>query len=117
MPSEPPSAGSCVCVNGHDWVRGNWVHDFRDAGFEVIRGAGDESSLERMASLFAQFEFVTTNGFGSLIAYASAFGARVSFYGPFSEVTRRFAEERPVLRRQSGLLIAEATVLRGELLP
>jgi len=77
----------CVCVNGHDWSRGNWVHEFRGAGFEVIRGAGDDSSLERMADLFTQFESVTTNGFGSLIAYASAFGARASFYGPFSEVT------------------------------
>jgi hypothetical protein len=76
-----------VCVNGHDWSKGQWVHDFQDAGFEVVRGAGDNSSLERMASLFAQFEFVTTNGFGSLIAYASAFGAKVSFYGPFAEFT------------------------------
>jgi hypothetical protein len=77
----------CVCINAHDWIWGNWVHEFQTAGFEVIRGAGDISSLEHMASLFSQYEFVTTNGFGSLIAYASAFGAKASFYGPFSEVS------------------------------
>lgn len=77
----------CVCVNSHDWTKGQWLHDFRAAGFEVIRGAGDNSSLERMASLFARFESVTTNGFGSLLAYASAFGAKVSIHGQFAEVT------------------------------
>jgi len=98
----------CVCVNGHDWIRGNWVHDFQDAGFEVIRGAGDASSLERMASLFAQFESVTTNGFGSLIAYASAFGARVSFHGPFSEVTPDSLKNVPFFVDNPELLTAEA---------
>lgn len=77
----------CVCVNGHDWERGNWVPEFRAAGLEVVRGAGDGSSLERVAGLFSRFDCVTTNGFGSLLAYASAFGARASIYGPFSAVT------------------------------
>jgi hypothetical protein len=94
----------CVCVNGHDWVRGNWVHDFEDAGFEVIRGA----------SLFTRFEFVTTNGFGSLIAYASAFGARASFHGPFSEVTPDSLKNIPFFIDNPDLMSAETRFSQEE---
>ena len=85
----------CVCVNGHDWDKGNWVQDFQEAGFEVIRGAGDDSTYERMARLFTRFEFVTANGWGSLVTYASAFGAKVSLYGPYLEVTRDSVKNVP----------------------
>lgn len=98
----------CVCINGHDWTKGEWVQDFRDAGFEVVRGAGDNSSLDRMASLFAQFEFVTSNGFGSLVAYASAFGAKVSLYGPFAEVTPDSLKNVPYFVDNPDLLASEA---------
>ena len=85
----------CVCVGGHDWVRGNWVREFRDAGFDVIRGAGDASSLVRMVDLFTQYESVTSNGFGSLLAYASAFGAKASIYGPFPDLTHDMLKNEP----------------------
>lgn len=57
---------------------------WESAGFEVREGAGffDATSLSRLALLFQQFEFVTTNGFGSHIAYAAASGCRVSVAGP-----------------------------------
>ena len=98
----------CVCVNGHDWDRGNWVDDFRGAGFEVIRGAGDASSLLRVADLFSRFEYVTTNGFGSLIAYASAFGAKASFSGPFSEITPESLKNVPFFIDNPELMAVEA---------
>ena len=102
-----------VCVGGHDWARGNWVGDFRAAGFEVIRGAGDDSSLDRMACLFAQFEAVSTNGFGSLLAYASAFGAKVSIYGPFSEVTPDSLRNVPFFIDNPDLIAAEVDDLQA----
>jgi len=34
--------------------------------------------------IFSAFEFVTTNGFGSHVAYAAAFGSKVSFWGPMA---------------------------------
>ena len=78
-----------ICVRDHCWNNGYWVPEFQDAGFEVIRGASedDDATYDRMAKLFRQFEFVTTNGTGSLLAYASAMGAKVSIHGPFADYT------------------------------
>ena len=80
-----------VCVNAHCWTNGYWVPDFQAAGFKVIAGAHGDDPLTwvRMANLFREFEFVTTNAFGSLLAYASCFGAKVSIYGPYVEYTAK----------------------------
>lgn len=79
-----------VCISPHCVAAGLWAPEFRAAGFEVIQGASgsDPQALVKMASLFSAFEFVTTNGHGSLLAYAAAFGAKVSIYGPYIEWTR-----------------------------
>lgn len=78
-----------VCVNTVCWDRGLWVPEFQAAGFNVIRGADhrDVKTLDHLAALFGQFEFVTTNSYGSHVAYAPFFGARVSIHGPFSALT------------------------------
>ncbi len=104
----PAFASITVCVNGHDWDRGNWVKEFSQAGFEVIRGAGDETTLYKMAALFSEYEYVTTNGFGSLIAYASAFGAKASFHGPFSEVPADTLRNVPFFMDNPELMAAES---------
>ncbi len=46
---------------------------------------GGSEHLRRLRRLFGRFEFVTTNGFGSHIAYAAAAGAKVSVFGPYAE--------------------------------
>ena len=68
-----------ICVTVNCWANGYWVPEFQAAGFKVMLGAGgDPSTLDKMANLFREYEFVTANGFGSQLAYASCFGAKVS---------------------------------------
>lgn len=72
-----------VCVHPNCRRNGLWVKEFTAAGIEITYGAetGDANALLRMRMLFAQFESVTTNEWGSHVAYALAFGARVSIAG------------------------------------
>jgi FkbM family methyltransferase len=86
-----------VCVNNLCWNSGLWVPEFQAAGFKVIRGADskDPKTLEHMASLFRQFEFVTTNAYGSHLAYASFFGAKVSIFGPYFELSGESLQNIP----------------------
>lgn len=72
-----------VCIHSDCLAKGNWSA-FAQTGFEVVSGAEvkDANSLQRMADLFFQFEYVTTNEFGSQVAYASYFGCKVSVFGP-----------------------------------
>ena len=75
-----------VCLHASCIKNGYWVKEFQQAGIPIIEGADalDANSLERMRALLSQFEYVTTNGFGSHIAYAAAFGAKLSVFGDFS---------------------------------
>jgi hypothetical protein len=72
-----------VCVHPNCQQNGLWVKEFAERGFEIVFGArtGDANALGRMRALFAQFESVTTNDWGSHVAYALAFGAKVSIAG------------------------------------
>ncbi|MDP4029394.1 MAG: hypothetical protein Q8P42_10595 [Gallionella sp.] len=72
-----------VCIHSACLAKDNWSA-FTKAGFEVVSGAEvkDANSLQRMADLFSQFEYVTTNEFGSQVAYANYFGCKVSVSGP-----------------------------------
>ena len=86
-----------ICVHPSCWRRGYWVEPFQQRGYQVIRGAstGDANALERVRTLLSTFEFMTTNGFGSHLAYGAFYGAKVSIYGsyvePQAEDYRRFA--------------------------
>lgn len=72
-----------VCIHPNCRQNGLWVKEFQSRGFEIVYGAqtNDANALLRMRSLFEQFESVTTNDWGSHVAYALAFGARVSIAG------------------------------------
>ena len=61
-----------------------WVDSFESEGIECIRGSDphDQNSLYRTQALFSQFDVLTTNGFGSQVAYAAYFGCKVSVAGP-----------------------------------
>jgi glycosyltransferase involved in cell wall biosynthesis len=76
-------AETVVCVHPNCQKNNLWVDEFKAEGLTVIFGAqtNDANALARMRALFEQFETVTTNGWGSHIAYALAFGAKVSIYG------------------------------------
>jgi hypothetical protein len=72
-----------VTVHGSCVEKGYWTEAFDRVGVPWIVGASydDMNSLCRIRHLFSTFQFVTANGFGSHIAYASAFGAAVSIWG------------------------------------
>lgn len=72
-----------VCIHPNCRRNGLWVREFTAPGIEIVYGAetSDAHALLRMRMLFAQFESVTTNDWGSHVAYALAFGCRVSIAG------------------------------------
>jgi hypothetical protein len=72
-----------VCISPNCQENGLWVKEFTERGCEIVYGArtNDANALLRMRMLFEQFETVTTNGWGSHVAYALALGARVSICG------------------------------------
>ncbi|MCX6327723.1 MAG: class I SAM-dependent methyltransferase [Bacteroidia bacterium] len=79
-----------LCVHSSCFTKGHWMQPFIDRGITIIEGADerDINSLNRMAHLFCRFEFVATNGFGSHLAYAAFFGAKVSINGPIEKFDR-----------------------------
>jgi hypothetical protein len=76
-----------VCIHPSCWKKGYWVDSFRKRGFTLVQGAlgEDRNALLRICTLLTGFEFVTTNAFGSHIAYGSYLGAKVSVYGTCAE--------------------------------
>jgi FkbM family methyltransferase len=74
-----------VCLHSTCFKRGYWVDAFRDRGFPLVTGAAhwDRNALKRIQYLMSRFEYMTTNGFGSQLAYAAYFGAKPSIYGPY----------------------------------
>ncbi|HKV41460.1 MAG TPA: FkbM family methyltransferase [Blastocatellia bacterium] len=87
-----------VCVHPSCWRKGYWVESFRKSGFNVIRGLGESagSALERLQRLLSRFDCVTTNGFGSHIAYAAYCGAKVSIYGDYCEYEAADYQHEPL---------------------
>ena len=76
-----------ICIHPACWKRGYWVNEFQKQGFTTISGASgaDSNGLLRLQMLLRSFEFVTTNGFGSHIAYAAYFGAKPSIFGTYAD--------------------------------
>lgn len=79
-----------VCINPSCQKNGFWVKEFTQRGFSIISGAttDDANALLRMRMLFEQFESMTTNAWGSHIAYALAGGVRVAIYGTCPSLER-----------------------------
>ena len=72
------------CLHISDFKKGYWKETFEKRGINIVVGGNDadSNSLNRLAYIFSKFEYVTSNGFGSHIAYASLFGAKPSISGP-----------------------------------
>jgi hypothetical protein len=73
-----------VCVHASCLEKRYWIDAFERRGIPWVVGAdyANANTLPRIRQLFSRFQFVTTNGFGSHLAYAAAFGAKVSIWGP-----------------------------------
>lgn len=94
-----------VCLHAEDIRRGR--HQvWQRAGYSIELGADPdgESSLEDFARLLQRFEFATTNGLGSHLAYAAAAGCKVSLCGP-SPVKPTYEEmlDQPFYRNRPDL--------------
>lgn len=76
-----------VGINGADLADRQWVDAFRRRSIDVFMTTdpADPDTLARLHRILSTFEYVTTNGFGSHIAFAAYCGAKVSVYGPFAE--------------------------------
>lgn len=72
-----------ICVHPNCARNGLWVKEFSERSLPVIYGAqtNDANALRRMSTLFAAHETVTTNDWGSHVAYALATGARLAIHG------------------------------------
>lgn len=79
-----------VGVSESDVAQQQWTESFRRRGIPVFTTAdtGDPNTLARLRRILSSFDYVTTNGFGSQIAFAAYCGAKVSVYGPFAEFPR-----------------------------
>jgi len=87
-----------VCIYGACMDNGYWVNEFREVDCEIVRGSHwkDANGLKRVQALLSSFEYVTTNGFGSHIAYAAYFGAKMSIYGTFININLESVKHHPL---------------------
>lgn len=107
-----------VGLTEDDVVKRQWVESFRQRGINVFVSAqqSDPNTLQRLVEILSRFEFVTTNGFGSQIAYAAYCGAKVSVCGPYAEFSRKRMRTahavtiRPRLLNTAVYLCSEAAV-------
>jgi FkbM family methyltransferase len=95
-----------ACIHPVCWKRGYWVGAFRKLGLPVIEGAVayDRKGLKRVQRLMSSFEYVTTNGFGSQLAYAAYFGAKPSVYGSYATFRVEDFKNDPLYVRHAELL-------------
>jgi hypothetical protein len=76
-----------VCLHFADYRKREWLSAFQKRHIPVFVGVdqGETRTLLRLKQILSSFEFVTTNGFGSHLAYAAAAGAKLSIFGPFAD--------------------------------
>jgi hypothetical protein len=86
--------------------RGLWINEFKNLNIKILQGANsqDYNALFRIKSMMLQFEYVTSNVLGSHIAYAAAFGAKVSINGPYQKWSRNAYLEEPFYKENPQLL-------------
>lgn len=105
------------CVHPACLKHGYWLDVFRELDIPIVlgAGAGDANALYRMQALMSQFEFMTSNGYGSHHAYAAHFGAKPSIVGSVVEPQRRDYERSFFYIRQPELLeiVLEVNSERG----
>lgn len=84
-----------LCLHISCYRKGNWINAFKKRNIKIVIGADPEdcNTLKRQAILFSRFEFVTSNEFGSHLAYAAYFGAKPSIAGPRPNFERRDYEK------------------------
>lgn len=95
-----------VCLHSVDFADDSVRLPFERQGITVVRGADpdDAHAYDRMAELFSMFDVVTSNEFGSHVAYAGACGAKVAIDGPSQAFDRRMYLKLPYYRNNAAVL-------------
>jgi hypothetical protein len=95
-----------VGLTEDDVAERQWLESFERHGIDVFVSAqqSDRNTLARLMEVLSRFEYVTTNGFGSQIAYAAYCGARVSVYGPYAEFPKKRMKTAHAIRVDPKLL-------------
>lgn len=103
-----------VCLHIADFRDDIVRRQFEQRDIAIIAGADpeDATAYERLAELFARFDVVTTNEFGSHIPYAAWCGARVSVAGPRPAFERQTLEKLPFYRNNPVLLDKQEEIVR-----
>lgn len=72
-----------ACVSVNCFHNGYYINELNENGIDIIPGAAtsDLNALLRIRCLMEQFEYMTTNSWGSHVAYALYFGMKVSIFG------------------------------------
>ena len=86
-----------VCLHFGDFVNGYWKNIFQNLGLKCLLGGHphDKNSIARVKTLMSSFEFVTSNAWGSHIAYSLSLGAKVSIWGePCEQDLDRLEKDR-----------------------
>jgi len=97
-----------LCLHSADIEKNNW-RNLKKLIPLIFEGAllNDRNTYLRMAQLFSSFEYVTSNDFGSHVAYASYFGAKVSVCGPRPKWERSYYESMTLYKNSPQLLNIE----------
>ena len=87
---QPLFSEIAVSITEGDYVEGSWWPAFKKRGISVLAGSDpfQRDPMSGVRDLLSRFEFVTSNSFGSHIAYAAFFGAKVSVAGSYAEFPR-----------------------------
>ena len=95
----------CLCIHQDDLKKNNWQR-LRKFVPNLVEGASenDINTYYRIAELFSIFEYVTSNDFGSHVAYASYFGSKVSVAGPRPNFNKNFCTKLKLFRNSPKLL-------------
>lgn len=102
-----------ICIHPSCLKHGYWVKEFQAKGFKIVEGINiyDKNALYRLQHLMRTFEYVTTNSFGSHIAYGAYFGAKVSIYGSYAEFKKDDFETDPFYTLHKDILDASIELI------
>lgn len=89
-----------------DYISRDWWPAFKRIGIESIVSVerSDPNALYRLISIFSQFEFLTSNGIGSMLTYGSYLGNKVSVAGPYAELPLALLKKAHAVRHYPHLL-------------
>jgi FkbM family methyltransferase len=102
-----------VCLHPLCPERERWTNRLQAIGIGCVHGfeERDRNALARLRWLYSQFEFVSFNGLSDQIAYACAFGAKVSIDGPYATLQIDDLENTPFFLDHPGTAVKALPLL------